>query len=48
MFQMRKYNKLKFCEVLDEYLYGLAFQEVEIISSLNYYNQTGLGFFFLL
>lgn len=31
VFQMRKCNKLKFCEVLDEYLYGLAFQKVEII-----------------
>lgn len=45
VFQMRKYRKLKFCRVPDEYLYGLAFQETEIISSLHYYNQAGLGFF---
>lgn len=46
VFQMRKYRILKFCRVPDEYLCGLAFQEMEIISFLNYYNLAGLGFFF--
>lgn len=46
VFQKRKYRRLKFFRVLDQYLYGLAFQEIEIISSLNYYNQAGHVDFF--
>lgn len=47
VFQMRKYRKLKFCMVPDEYFYASAFKKIEVISSLNDCNWACLIFLLL-